>query len=381
MKKTFAFILVSLMLVSMLSGCFLKDLFTVSDDKGSDSGENVSRDYFDYFALNLDEYITLGQYKGLEINMKPECSDEDIEEEIQYMLLNSTTINKITDRAAENGDTVNIDFVGYMDDVAFENGSGEDYPLTLGSGSFIDGFEEGLVGVMPGETVSLNISFPDPYPNNPDFAGLPVRFDVTVNYIEEEVIPEYTDAFVTEISEGEYTTTAEYSAYIRKSINETLAADVLKNKGSYLVEMVIENSEIKKLIDSELEINRSDMVNYYTTAAANYQISLGEFLMYFMGIDEETFYKKADEYAAQAVSANLVATAIAKAENITVSDEDYSTSLQELIDYYADQGYEIGASEIESEYGGKDGLSFYFLREKVMDFLCENSIEINGDVE
>lgn len=380
MKKLLAFLLVSVMLVTMLSGCFLKDLFTESGKENKES-EEQTRDYFDYLALDLDEYITLGQYKGLEIDMKPECTDEQIEEEIQYLLLNNTTVSEITDRAAENGDTVNIDFVGYMDDVAFENGSGSDFPLTLGSHSFIDGFEEGLVGAMPGETVTLNIFFPDPYPNNPDFSGLPVRFDVTVNYIEEEVIPEYDDAFVNLISQGEYTTTAEYSAYIRKSLNEMLANDVKENKGSYLVEKVIENSVIKKTIESELKVNRDDMVNYYVNAAASYQVSLGEFLMYFMGIDEEAFYKKADEYAEQAVSANLVAAAIAKAENITVSDKDYAAKLQELIDYYSEQGYEMSGTEIETEYGGKDGLSFYFLREAVMDFLCANCVEINGDEE
>lgn len=378
MKKLLAFLLIATLIVSMLSGCFLEDLFKVSDEKGDDT---ETQDYFDYFALDLDEYITLGQYKGLEINMKPECSDEDIENEIQYLLINNTYYDEITDRVTAEGDTINIDFIGYMDGEAFDGGSSEDYPLTLGSDSFIDGFEDGLIGIMPGETVTLNLAFPDPYDNNPDLAGQPVTFDVTVNYIEEEVIPSYDDAFVTDISNGEYTNTADYSAYIREELNNSLAEDVETNKGSYLVEMVIENSEIKKLIDSELEANRADMVNYYQSSAEYYSISLADFLMYFMGIDEETFYKKADEYAEQAVSANLVAVAIAKAENITVESEEYDTELNDLVEYYTEQGYDISASELESEYGGKDALSFYFLRDKVMEFLCDNCVEINGDAE
>ncbi|MDE7257698.1 MAG: FKBP-type peptidyl-prolyl cis-trans isomerase, partial [Lachnospiraceae bacterium] len=116
---------------------------------------------------------------------------------IQYYILpNYTTTEEVTGRAVENGDTANIDFVGYIDGEAFDGGTGTGYDLTIGAHQFIDGFEDGLIGVNIGETVSLNLKFPDPYERNPDLAGVPVIFEVTVNSISKQVTPELNDEFV-----------------------------------------------------------------------------------------------------------------------------------------------------------------------------------------
>ena len=144
--------------------------------------------------------ITLGEYKGIPVTVtEPTVTDEEVDAQIQQ-LLNSSAEYLEVDREAQLGDQVNIDYKGMKDGVAFDGGTAEGYDLVLGSNSFIDGFESGLVGAKKGEEVTLNLTFPDPYQNNPDLAGQAVVFEVKVNNVKEKTVPELTDDFVAKVS-------------------------------------------------------------------------------------------------------------------------------------------------------------------------------------
>ena len=358
MKKISAIILVFVMLLTCVAGC---------DDK-DDTENNAS---FDYMAADISQYITLGQYKGLEIDMTPEASEDDIDDAITDLILSNVTVNEITDRAAQNGDTVSIDFAGFLDGVQFDGGTAEDYPLELGSNSFIDGFEEGLVGVMPGETVSLNLSFPDPYQNNPDLAGKPVVFEVTINYIEEAVYPEYNDQFVTEISEGEYTTTADYYFYIKETLEADMAEQRAASKQSILMSTVLDNTAVISYPEEEYQIYYDEFVAYYTDYASYYGMTLGDFMLAAYNYTEAEFYEAAGDYAYETVVSNLIIAAIAQAEGLSVSDEEYAAEIEEIIT--SDSGF---TSEEELiEYYGQDYINWYMLQNKVVQFIDDNSIE------
>ena len=181
MKKQTVFMAAVLAAVALATGCGAKK-------------SEVKTDYVD----DLSKYVTLGEYKGLEYEeTSTEVTDEDVQAELDYLLESKADVEKIMDGTVADGDTVNIDFTGMRDGVAFDGGSGTGYDLTIGSNSFIDNFEEQLIGMKPGDTKEINVTFPDPYPNNPDLAGVPVVFEVTVNYIcGENIIPEMSDQFI-----------------------------------------------------------------------------------------------------------------------------------------------------------------------------------------
>ena len=199
MKKVLALFL-ALAMVFCLAGC-KKD--SGNNDGGSDSGEvSAYSQYLDdkgYFeGVTAKDHVTLGQYEGIEVPASEiAVTQAQIEAEIAELLSEHSETKEVTDRAAKLGDTVDIDYEGYMDGEQFEGGTGNNPSLELGSGSFIDGFEDGIVGHKVGDNFDLDLSFPDPYPNNPDLAGKPVTFIVTLNSITETVEPTLTDAFVT----------------------------------------------------------------------------------------------------------------------------------------------------------------------------------------
>ena len=153
--------------------------------------------------IKASDYVTLGSYTGAEVNEeKMEINDAIVDDYIEsYLLPSFTTVEEVTGRSVEEGDTVNIDYAGYLDGEQFDGGTASGQNLTIGSHRFIDGFEEGLVGANVGDKLSLNLSFPDPYPNDPNLAGKPVVFEVTVNSIGVQVTPELNDEFAVKVGE------------------------------------------------------------------------------------------------------------------------------------------------------------------------------------
>ncbi|MDE6963730.1 MAG: FKBP-type peptidyl-prolyl cis-trans isomerase, partial [Lachnospiraceae bacterium] len=166
--------------------------------------------------FKAEDYVLLGEYKGIEVAVEsPEVSDDYLESALSYMMMEAAEYVPVTERSVENGDRVIIDFEGKQDGVAFAGGTASGYELTIGSGQFIAGFEDGVIGMEIGETKDLDLKFPDPYNPNPDLSGAPVVFTVTLHEISEPEVPELTDEYVAGLGLTDCSTVSEYKDYVR----------------------------------------------------------------------------------------------------------------------------------------------------------------------
>ncbi len=315
--------------------------------------------------------LKITQYKDVEVEQvsKPEeVTDENVDNMIQAVLESNSQVNEITDRAVENGDTVNIDFVGKIDGVEFEGGAGEDYPLTIGSGAFIEGFEDSVVGHKTGETYDWNGAFPDNY-GNAEYAGKDVVFTITVNSITESQVPELTDEFVKNVSE-ESKTIDEYKKEIRKQLekeNETAYSDELASK---VWEEVVNNTEVSKYPKEKVEKLSGDLIDSYKSAADTSGMEYEEFLEVQTGMDVETFEKRVDEVVKDRVKQNMIAEAIAKKENIKLDDSAYEEQLEVIA-----QNNGIKDVEELKKMASEEELKEMALGNLVMEWLAEHCIQ------
>lgn len=272
-------------------------------------------------AADTDQEITgqveLGQYKGVEIQREDRTvTDEEVQSAIDSRLEANPDWVEV-ERPAENGDTVNIDFVGIRDGEAFEGGTGENYDLVLGSGSFIDGFEEGLVGAVKGQELSLDLTFPDPYLNNPDLAGQPVVFDVTVNRVEEPQTPELNDAFVQRISD--FDTVDAWEADLRSQLEDTKAQQADTQEENELFDAVVANATFTD-IDNDVETEYQRVMDQNENLLALQGVTLDQYLSIF-GVDQATYEESMHNQAEFNVKLELVLQAVYTQENLEIGDE------------------------------------------------------------
>lgn len=309
--------------------------------------------------------VTVGQYKGLALTSVTEA---EVEQELATMMAENFTSLQVVERAAEEGDTVNIYYAGTKDGVAFEGGtfdSEEGYDLELCSGNFIEGFEEGLIGAVAGEERDLNLTFPADY-NNADLAGQAVVFHVTVNAVKEEVVPELTDEFIKENLEG-YSTLAEY----KEKCHETM------NKEAYyaqITEQLMANSEVKEYNEAEVKKETQRMIEQYTTMASYYGSMYGldteTSIMYFLGFEStEAFEEAMGTYAYDVVKNSMIIEEIAKMEKIELTSEIYD---EKAVEYAKNYGYD-DVKEFE-ETNGKEAIESSILSELVMEYIIDNAV-------
>ena len=313
---------------------------------------------------NIDEYIKLGNYKALEYTpVAVEVTDEEVEYEISRIMSENATFNEITDRPIKDGDIANIDYEGLLDGTAFDGGTATGYDLSIGSGTFIPGFESQLIGVNVGESVDLDITFPEEY-GSAELAGKAVVFKVKVNSISEEIVPDFNEEFVKENSDFE--TVEEYRADVKASLqSEADYADKLT-----LLEMVVSSSEVLKYPQDQTNEYIEAMNKDIEQTAAQYGITVDEFLSTYLQMTPEQFQADAKSRAESTVSEELVMLAIAKAENLEVSDDEYDASVER---YTRSFGFE-SSEELISQYG-KDLIRKQALYDKVLDFLLENAVK------
>lgn len=196
--------------------------------------------------IDTSGYVTLGEYKGMDLALEePEIPEEYLESYIQYVLTNNPEYVDITDRAVQTGDVVNIDYEGKLDGVAFAGGTAQGADLTIGSGQFISGFEDGCIGMEIGQTRDVEARFPDPYKNNPDLAGKTAVFTVTLNGIREVKIPELTDEYVASLGMEDCETTQEYRAFLRDILIQQQYGTPLERQYELAVEKAEADAEIK----------------------------------------------------------------------------------------------------------------------------------------
>ena len=305
--------------------------------------------------------ITLGEYKGIPVTVtEPTVTDEEVDAQIQQ-LLNSSAEYLEVDREAHLGDQVNIDYKGMKDGVAFDGGTAEGYDLVLGSNSFIDGFESGLVGAKKGEEVTLNLTFPDPYQNNPDLAGQAVVFEVKVNNVKEKTVPELTDDFVAKVS-PEDGTVEKLRENMKAFILEQKQYQIDNQRNTDILNAVIDKSEIVCATD-DVDKNYETQVQYYTNQASMYGLDLATYAS-LMGMDEEGLKSELRNVARDMTKQEMLLKEIASRENITVTDEDREA----LAERY---GYDSLESFLET--ADKEIVDDTALMQKTLDFLVENA--------
>lgn len=324
---------------------------------------------FDYYKEDLSKYVTLGEYKGISVDVEnvAEVTDEDVQEKVNEFLKKYGEKIQVTDRAAADGDTVNIDFVGKLDGEAFDGGSDEDYDLTLGSDKFIDGFEDGIVGKVPSETpFDLTLTFPSEYPSNPSLAGKTVVFTVTLNYIHDVKLPDYTDDLVKE--KTDYETKEEYEKSIRDDLVKQRDTQLMQKKLNAVWNKIVENATILSLPQKRIDEFVDGAMDYYKDLATAYSVDFSEFLSLYLNTTKEELIEKTTEEAKKSVKEELIFYAIVKAENYSISDDEYTAGLKN----YAEE-YEMSEEEMESRYG-KDIIRDSLLWDKVLEDLSNKAV-------
>jgi len=373
LQKGLAFLMV-LMMVSVLGGCKDKQTEGTEAPTGTGAVTPVEPETLAPVVQieDISDYVVLGEYMNLEVVREDDTiTDEDIEAAIKYTCDSRKRPEKIMEGTVADGDTVGIHFEGKRDGVAFEGGTG-DYDLTIGSNSFIDGFESGLIGVKVGETVDLNLTFPDPYPNNPALAGKPVVFTVTVNYLcGEMVVPEFDDDLAVELG---FKDEAEMRADMLKSLQEAKTASADEKFHTAVWEQAVENAEILKVNQEIYDYYYDSMLAQYEGVAGQYMMTLEDYLG-LAGMKREEFDSMMDRYATQCMEQELVLRAIVEAEGLTVSEEDYQKKLNDFYNQYKNQF--VDAAELEAYYG-KERFENEILWNEVISRVMDSGVPVEA---
>ena len=325
-------------------------------------------------TYKASDYVTLGDYTGLSVSVDTTVSELEIDDRVRINLQQAgLESEELTEGTVQSGDVANIDYEGKKDGVPFENGTAEGYDLEIGSGSFIDGFEEGLIGVAIGDTVDLPLTFPENY-HSEKLAGADVVFTVTVNSVKRP--KELTDELVSELTDGETTSVAAYRSKVMDELIQEKKDNINETANAYLYQLISGNSTIDGYPEEVVTYEAELMKEYYQEYAAEYGMEFADFLASFLGMTEEQFEAQAVVYAQSAMAQELLMNAIAEKEQLELTDEEYA---QEGKDFAAKYGYE-SLEDLEAAYG-KDGVRYAIQQDKVMEFLRENNeiIEVTGE--
>ncbi len=324
--------------------------------------------------IKAEKYVTLGNYMGLEaVVEKMEVPDGAVESFIEDSFLASRAERvPVSGRPVQDGDTVNIDFTGYQDGVAFEGGTGENFELTIGSGQFIDGFESGLIGAEEGEQVSLDLSFPDPYSRNPDLSGAPVVFEVTVNSISENKLPELTDELVVQLgAEGYNVGGCQTAAELREWVNglyEQSAQSTYDNEvETALASAVMDNSTFKKVPEEMVERFTKSVENTMNARAASVGMTLAQYMQEYQNLDEAGFRAAFQENGERMAKQYIMYQAIADREGLAPTEEEIAGEISALMEVYGYASEEELRKSVDMEAFRED-----MMRKKVVAFLIEN---------
>ena len=274
--------------------------------------------------------VTLGEYKGLEVpKSETEVTDEEIEAELKKeQEKNSRTIT-VEDRGAENGDIATIDFEGFVDGTAFEGGKGTDYPLTLGSGSFIPGFEDQLVGAKAGDHVEVNVTFPEEYQSK-DLAGKAAVFQCDVKKVETKELPELDDDFAQDVSE--FDTLAEYKEDIKKNLAERKEKEARTAKENAAVDKAIENAQME-IPDAMIETQISQMLDDFSRRMQAQGLTMEQY-MQFTALTADKMREEMKPQALKRIQTRLVLEKIAETENIQPSEEEVNEEISKMAEMY-----------------------------------------------
>ncbi len=334
---------------------------STSTDKSTSSGSRL----VSVSQKDLKDHVELGEYKGITVEKTVmDVTEDDIDFEISNIL--STSAEEVEDPETKiaEGDIANIDYVGKKDGVAFDGGTAEDYDLSIGSGQFIEGFEEGLIGAKKGETRDLDLTFPEEY-HSEDLAGQKVVFTVSVNAIKR--IPELTEEWVT--ANTEYDTIDAYKESVREDLeksNEQTAESSLQNTAW---EQVLSESEIKEYPDEDLKAAKEE----YNDSLNSYAEQMGQSvddLLKAQGMTKEQIEEESQQYAEYKVKQNLILQAIMDNEGFSMDDEDSQKAKEQM-----EEDYGMSMDELNKQYGESTVTETVALT-RIMDFIINNA-EVN----
>lgn len=380
-------IMISMLLVMALSvtGCSqktaTKDKDTKTEDTAktddaeeteSDNTEDTSEDTPTTAELmagiDVEKCVTLGDYKGVTVEKTIQSvTDEDVQNEIDNALANYPVE---VDQAAKEGDTVNIDYVGKIDGEEFDGGSDQGADLKLGSGKFIDGFEDGLIGARKGETRTLNLTFPEDYTQ--DLAGKAVEFTVTVNAVKEP-LSEPTDQWVADNIEG-YDNIADYKAGIRSEQEES-NEQTAENQVRYAAwTQVIDNCTINEYPETLVEVGKKLYEQQVETYAKYAGMELDAYIES-SGLTQEEYQSNMEEYGKNVAAQALVCQAICDKEGFAIGDDDYQKALQDMLTEYG-----CTEDELIQTYG-QDNVEQSIMLNRVSNLILENAnvTEVQAD--
>ncbi len=389
-KKLLTFILTALMLTSAFAACDKPDEEEATTEAETDPVIELPED-FDYASADISALITLdrAKYESMTVTLSTDyiytetMLEQQLKDELFKHKKKTDGDKKVTDQAIKLGDSAFIYYTGYLDGEAFKGGSNAasatPQELSIGSGSFIPGFEEGLIGIIPENTskdspYDLHVTFPEEYPNSPDLAGKEVVFKVYVEYVIQYTIPEFNDEFVKETYKYEGSA-EEYKAELEKEFKEELEEQAREEALVAAINMLIEAADIHEYPEASVTYWYDMYIDQYEYYMALYGMygysfkSLDEFVPLYLGLSEDEDWKEVTRtYAKDTIANLLVHYAIADVLDISVSDKEYQDELEELAESASTDKNEVTPDEIEEQYG-KQAIRQSILIDKVEEYL------------
>lgn len=313
--------------------------------------------------------VTLGEYKGLEVaKTDVEVSEEEVNAEVDKEREKNARTISVEDRAVENGDMIMLDFEGFVGGVAFDGGKGENYPLTIGSGAFIPGFEEQLVGAEVGKELEVNVTFPEEY-QAPELAGKAATFKCTVNEIKVKELPEADDDFAQDVSK--FDTLAEYKEDLKAKLTENKKAAAKRAKEDAVIEKIIENAQME-IPDAMVDTQARQLVDEFAQRIQAQGLSFEQYLQ-FTGMTLDTALEQMKPQAVKRIQSRLVLEAVVKAENIETSDEDVTAEIAKMAEAYNMEADKLAELMSDSE---KEQMKMDMAIEKAVELVTEAAKEV-----
>lgn len=316
----------------------------------------------------LKPEVTLGQYKGVKVDkINVEVSDEEVDAEIEKERERNARTITVEDRAVKDGDMTVIDFEGFVDGVAFEGGKGENYPLTIGSGAFIPGFEEALIGAEIGKETDVNVTFPEDYQAS-ELAGKAAVFKCTVKEIKEKELPELDDEFASEVSE--FDTIAEYKEDVKKNLADKKAADAKAAKEDAVIDAIVADAKME-IPDAMVETQQRQMVEDFAQRIQSQGLTMEQY-MQFTGMNTSMLLEQVKPQALKRIQSRLVLEAVVAAEKLEATEEDFEEEVKVMAEAYQMEADKV--KELLAENGKKQVMEDICIK-KAADFVVENAKE------
>lgn len=316
----------------------------------------------------LKPEVKLGKYKGVKVDkVETEVTDEEVDAAINEEREKSARNITVEDRPVKDGDMTVIDFEGFVDGVAFDGGKGDNYPLTIGSGTFIPGFEEQLVGAEIGKELEVNVTFPENYQAE-ELKGKPAVFKCTVKEIKEKELPELDDEFAGEVSE--FDTLEEYKADVKKKLLEKKEKEAKGVKEDAVIEAIIKDSDME-IPDAMVETQQRQMVDDFAQRIQMQGLSIDQYFQY-TGSNYDMMVEQVKPQALKRIQSRLVLEAVAEKEKLEASEEEYTKETEKMA-----QAYQMEADKIKEMLGDKEKKQIMqdLAIQKAVEFVVENAKE------